>query len=44
MSKQSDAKENQGYTKDVPCCQNCESFSLKKEEVKSKYSSHVYIK
>lgn len=33
MSKQSEAKAKQGYTKDVPKCSNCVNFSFDTEKV-----------
>lgn len=44
MSKQSEAKENQGYRKDAPMCKNCSLFTSKTEEVKSKWSSQTFQK
>jgi len=44
MSKQSESKEQQGYTNNAPCCQNCSNFSSKKEKVKSKWSSATFVK
>lgn len=44
MSKQSEAKEKQGYRKDAPCCQNCSLFSMKSEQVKGKWSSQTFTK
>ena len=44
MSKQSEAKLNQGFKKDSPKCSNCGYFSSIKTEEKSKWSSHVFIK
>lgn len=39
MSKQSESKEKQGYSKQAPCCSNCKSFSSEIERVKTRYSS-----
>ena len=42
MSKQSEAKEKQGYTKQAPCCSNCNFFTSKIESVKSGWSSQEF--
>jgi hypothetical protein len=36
MSKQSENKEKQGWSKITPCCGNCENFTFEKE-VKNEY-------
>jgi hypothetical protein len=44
MSKQSEAKEKQGFRKDAPCCQNCKHFVSKIERIKSRWSSKMFDK
>jgi len=38
MSKQSDAKEKQGFLKKCPNCSNCKNFTLDKQEKKNPWS------
>jgi hypothetical protein len=44
MSKQSEAKEKQGFKKDSPKCSNCVNFSLEIEKYKTEWSSQEYTK
>jgi hypothetical protein len=44
MSKQSEAKEKQGFRKYSPCCKNCDFFTFKRENVKSKYGNYEFTK
>ena len=44
MSKQSDAKENQGFSKSCPSCSNCQNFLSKKETFKYPWDSKEFTK
>ena len=43
MSKQSEAKEKQGFVKDSPKCSNCKHFTSDKEEVKKQWSRDSWV-
>lgn len=44
MSKQSEAKEKQGFKKDCPKCANCINFSLEKENYTTQWSNQEYTR
>ena len=44
MSKQADAKKQQGWRKTPRTCANCKSFTSKVEQVKSEWSNHFWVK
>jgi len=44
MSKQSKAKEKQGFLKKSPNCSNCINFSLEKEQYKTQWSSQEFTR
>ena len=44
MSKQSEAKEKQGFKKDSPKCSNCVNFSSEKENYTTQWSSTEYTR
>ena len=44
MSKQSEAKEKQGFLKKSPTCSNCINFSLEKEQYKIQWSSQEFTR
>jgi len=44
MSKQSDAKETQGFLKDSPKCSNCKNFTFDTEEKRDGWTSYVLVK
>lgn len=43
MSKQSEAKEKQGFQKKSPNCSNCKHFTSDKVKVDSKWNSNGYV-
>jgi len=44
MSKQSKAKEKQGFLKKSPNCSNCINFSLEKKQYKTQWSSQEFTR
>jgi hypothetical protein len=44
MSKQSQAKEKQGFVKKSPTCSNCVNFSMVTEEYRTQWSSQVFTR
>lgn len=44
MSKQSEAKEKQGFLKKSPMCSNCKNFTFDSEQIKNQWSSQMWTK
>lgn len=44
MSKQSEAKEKQGFLKKSPTCSNCIHFSVEKEDYQTQWSSQTFTR